>query len=149
MAHTLQFLGQLAHTLARPAQRRFRISSRYWLHQPLQVRAELGVFAHVAFASPSFATNSSLLRLAFPLQFLDPITDHLSRQPGRSRHGRDPSPTKRQRFVGGEETARPLREFSGYPHVALLDFFFLCHASQSLISSLILQGLFPDDSLVM
>src|SRR6266568_742335 len=146
MAHTLQFLGQLAHTLARPAQRRFRISSRDRLHQPLQVRAELGVFAHVAFASPSFATDSPLLRLDSPLQFLDPIADHLSRQLGRSGHDRNPSPTERQRFVSSERTARPLREFSGYPQVALLDFLFLCHASQSIISSLILQSLFPDDS---
>ena len=44
------------------------------------------------------------------------------------------------------ERAGPLCEFSGYPHIAPLDFFFLCQASPSIISSLVLQTLFPDDS---
>ncbi len=48
----------------------------------------------------------------------------------------------------GEQAARPLREVSGDPLVALLDFFFFRHASQSITSSPTLQWLFPDDSLV-
>lgn len=125
VAHALQFFGQLAHAFARPAQWRFRVSPRHRLYQALQVFAELGIFAHVALASASDSSDSSLLRSFSPLQFLDPSTDHLSRQPGRSGNGRDPSPAERERFVGGVETSRPLREFSGYPLVALLDFFFI------------------------
>ena len=56
----LQFLGQLAHTLARPPQRRLRVSPRHRLHQPFQILAQTRILAHRALASASFPADPPL-----------------------------------------------------------------------------------------
>src|SRR6266700_2382064 len=70
-----QFCGQLAHTFARPAQRRFWITSSHWFHQAFQILAQTGIFAHGGFASTTPAANPSLTAWFSLLQFLDAVTD--------------------------------------------------------------------------
>ena len=84
MALTGQFLGQLAHTLARPAQRRLWVSTRHRFHQPLQILAQAGILAHRGLTPPSCAPDPSFTKLSPLLQFLDPMADGLAGESCRS-----------------------------------------------------------------
>src|SRR6266446_3036189 len=127
MSQVLQFLGQLAHALARPPQWRLRVSPRHRLHQSFQVLAQAGVLAHVALAPASNPSDPSLSR-SLPLpQFLHPVHDDLPRQPRRSRHHGNPSPAQCHGFVGREEPPCPFIQFSRESLVSLLDLFFFFH----------------------
>src|SRR5947209_6688129 len=59
MALLTQFLGQLAYTLACPAQWGLWISPRHWLYQPFQVLAQASILAHRLLAPTSFSADSS------------------------------------------------------------------------------------------
>src|SRR5450755_649760 len=128
MSQVLQFLGQLAHALARPPQGRLRVPPRHRFHQSFQVFAQAGILVHVALAPASDPSDPSLSR-SLPLpQFLHPVGDDLPRQPRRSRHHGNPSPAQFHGFVGREEPACSFIEFSRESLVSLLDLFFFFHA---------------------
>src|SRR5216683_2861117 len=83
----LERLGQLAHALARPAQRRLRIASTGRLHQPIQVISQSGVDHHHGLASPTRSTDATLADSHFgPLHFADPLLNRRPRHPCCSRH---------------------------------------------------------------
>src|SRR5713226_4948936 len=129
MAQALQFLGQLAYTLARPAQGRFWVSPRHWLDQSFQILAQARIFADVTLASASFSPDSPLAHLGPLLQFLDPLADDPPGKPGRSRDHRNPSPPDRQRLAGCQQSPRPFIQFCRDSLVSLLDLFFSVHVS--------------------
>src|SRR6266567_8136632 len=138
-----QFLGQLAHTLARPAQRRLRVAPRYWLHQTFQVLGEMRILASRCLATASDPANPSLTRSFLILQLFDPLTDDLPRQTRRPRHRRDPSPSYRHGFAGSQVPTRPFIQFPGHSLVSLLDLFFSLHHPQSITSSLNFVNFIP------
>lgn len=129
MSQVLQFLGQLAHALARPAQRRFRISPRHWLDQSFEILAQARIFAHVTLASASFSPDSSLAYLGPLLQFLDPLADDRPGEPSRSRDHRNPSPSDCQRLASCQQSPGPFIQFCRDSLVSLLDLFFSFHVS--------------------
>ena len=76
-----QFFGQLAHTLARPAQWRLWVSTRHRLHQPFQVLPQARIVAHRCLAPTSDPSDPSFTRPSLLLQFLDPLADGLAGEP--------------------------------------------------------------------
>src|SRR5258708_15297102 len=82
VAMLTQFVGQLAHTLARPTQRRLWVSARHWLYHPLQVLPQARILALRFLASASDPSDPSFTRSSPLLQFLDPVADGLAK--GRS-----------------------------------------------------------------
>src|SRR5260370_186948 len=84
MALVRQFLGQLAQALARPTQRRLRVSPRQRFHQPFQILDQTGILAHRFLASASSSPNLSFSRSPCLLQFFDSMADGLARETRRS-----------------------------------------------------------------
>ena len=101
---------QLAGALARPAQRRHRVSPRDRLHQGLQVLDQTGILAGQRLASASWcahplhAIRSSRFGLRARrwtgLEFAHADANGGALQPGGIRHRRDPAASEHHRFGG-------------------------------------------------
>src|SRR4051794_7465979 len=91
-----EFLCQLAHALARPPQRRFRIATRHWTDEPVQIFRQSRVLVDSSLSSRTFPPNSSvgrshLTRCFPPFQLLHSLSNGSTRHPPRPGHGRDSS----------------------------------------------------------
>src|SRR3954465_8548211 len=91
-----EFLRQLAHALARPPQRRFRIATRHWIDEPVQIFRQSRVLVDSSLSSRTFPPNSSvgrahLTRCFPPFQLLHSLSNGSTRHARRTGHGRDSS----------------------------------------------------------
>ena len=100
MALSLQLRRQMAHALARPAQRRLRIASRGRLDQLLQVAQQCRVFIPRALPSAAgFANPARSARAGGLAQLRQPSSNRVPRHPGRARDDRDASRAQDLRFA--------------------------------------------------
>jgi hypothetical protein len=124
MTLSVQFRRQFAHALARPTQRRLRVSTRHRLDQPLQIFIQAEILRHRLLAPPSNPSDAPWADACFLLKLLDTQTDRLAGEPSGSRHKGDSSTPYEQCLCSGEQSSRPLIEFLGQQVKSLLDSFF-------------------------
>src|SRR5208282_1711409 len=108
----LQRLRQVAHALAGPPQRRFRITACRRLDQRLEIVAQRGVPGNRRFASGSRPPDP--LRGLVPRQFLQTPPDRARRNPGCHRDRRDPAITRGECLGRRNQTTAPFIEKRGH-----------------------------------
>src|SRR5258707_482818 len=90
----LELRGENTDALARPSQRRFRISARDWFHQLLQIHQQRRIFVDVLLPSTSQLSDSAnalrtpacLAGMMQLLQFAFPSSDRSARNTSRPRN---------------------------------------------------------------
>ena len=110
MAHSLQGVGQLAHALGGPAQRRLRIARGSRLHQPLEIREQGGIFVQGALAPAARAPHASRGGARPRRQLVQPAPHRGICDPRRAGHRADPAPPGRLRLRRGPDPAPSLRQ---------------------------------------
>ena len=105
-----EFLGQLPHTLARPAQRGLGVASRQRVNQLLQIVLERLIGLYCPLATAPRAADAMGRRRLGGVQFGQPRSDRSARDSGGTRDPRDPTSPERCSFGSREEPTRPLVE---------------------------------------
>lgn len=128
-----QLFSQIAHTLARPAEGRFRIATRHRIHQSFQVALQRCIFRHTLPAPPTSFTDMPRPRtpaFAPPLglfQFPDPYGDRAARYARRARHGRDATIAEGKTLSGCKQTTHSLIHLRREKRESLRHFLFIRH----------------------
>ena len=108
-----QVARKCPHALARPSQRRFRVTTCRWSHETLQVFHKGRILDLATFAATTGTPNPALLRRLqqlLRLQFRDPSTNRRTRDACDASHQRNTPVSHRHRFSRGQESSCPLIE---------------------------------------
>src|SRR6266446_9575626 len=133
----LQRLRQAAHALARPPQRRLRITACRWFDQGLQIGEQRRVFGDRSLASRSRPPNP-FGRLVLR-QFLQTAPDRARRNSGGQRHRRDPAITRGEGLRRRDQTTAPFIEKRGDRREPLSDGFDIDHHHNIWCSTLVVN----------
>jgi hypothetical protein len=110
MPEATEFLSQLAHTFAGPAQGRFGVPPGHGIDQAFKIDLECVVHLSAPLATASGAPETVGWPFWRGMQFRQPGGDCPPRNSCRPRDCRDPAPADRGSLSSGEQSARPFVE---------------------------------------
>jgi hypothetical protein len=129
VAELTQTIGQPAHALGRPAQRKLRIAATVAVNEALEILDERRVAGAQRPPATARAPHAPALERLAGLQLAQPATNGVLRDSRRARHRRDPATPMPTRLSGRPQTPTPLIKLPRHSPIVLTDRDLVDHAS--------------------
>jgi hypothetical protein len=129
VAEFAQGVGEVAHALGRPAQRRLGIAAVIVADQPLQLPQQLRVGLRQRLAATATAAHPARLERLARFKLAQPLLDRRRRHPRRARDRRNSASPVRACLSRGPQATAALVELSRQRPVALTDRLLIDHTA--------------------